>query len=251
MKVISLNTWGGLAGKELLLDFFKQHSDADVFCLQEVWSGGGDMEGKLAGGRILPKIESTLFSDIGTVLLEFTGYFRPQFREHYGLATFVKNTCTVLEEGEVFVHKDKGHLPSGDAGNHARNVQYISLETSRGPRIILNFHGLWNGQGKSDSGDRLIQSDRIIAFLKRQTEPVVFCGDFNLNPDTQSMRKLEEYGLRNLITEHNITSTRTSFYTKPGKFADYILVSPQIDVKRFTVLPDEVSDHAPLCIEFE
>ena len=33
-------------------------------------------------------------------------------------------------------------------------------------------------------------------------------------------------------------------------FADYILVSPDIVVKHFQVLPDEVSDHAPLLVEF-
>ncbi len=64
------------------------------------------------------------------------------------------------------------------------------------------------------------------------------------------MKKLEDFGLRNLIKEYGITSTRTSFYTKPEKFADYMLVSPGVEVKDFKVLPDEVSDHSPLYLEF-
>lgn len=38
MKLISLNTWGGRAGKEELLAFFERYQDIDIFCLQEIWS---------------------------------------------------------------------------------------------------------------------------------------------------------------------------------------------------------------------
>jgi exonuclease III len=37
MKIVFLNTWGGRVGQPLL-EFFKNHQDVDVFCLQEVWS---------------------------------------------------------------------------------------------------------------------------------------------------------------------------------------------------------------------
>jgi len=79
----------------------------------------------------------------------------------------------------------------------------------------------------------------------------VLCGDFNLLPDTESLKRLEGIGLRNLIKEYGITSTRTSFYDKPAKFADYALVSEGIEVKDFKILPDEVSDHSPMYLEFE
>jgi hypothetical protein len=39
MKIVSLNTWAGKAGKEKLLAFFESHREVDVFCLQEIWSG--------------------------------------------------------------------------------------------------------------------------------------------------------------------------------------------------------------------
>ncbi len=77
------------------------------------------------------------------------------------------------------------------------------------------------------------------------------CGDFNLLPDTQSIQILEDTGLRNLIKETGVTSTRTSHYTKPEKFADYAFVSKNLNIKEFKVLPDEVSDHSPLCLEIK
>ena len=52
------------------------------------------------------------------------------------------------------------------------------------------------------------------------------------------------------MKETGVTSTRSHYYTKPEKFADYILVSPDITVVDFNVLPDVISDHLPLVLEF-
>jgi len=79
--------------------------------------------------------------------------------------------------------------------------------------------------------------------------PKILCGDLNLRPDTESMRILE-HGMNNLITEYSIQSTRTRYYTKPEKFADYILTSPEILINEFRVMPEEVSDHCPLYLDF-
>ncbi len=114
--------------------------------------------------------------------------------------------------------------------------------------MICNFHGLWNGKGKSDTEDRLKQSEKILEFIGGTDDSVILAGDFNLSPDTESLAMLEK-DMRNLIKEYGITSTRTSYYEKENKFADYVLVSPGIAVKDFRVLPDEVSDHAALYLE--
>jgi endonuclease/exonuclease/phosphatase family metal-dependent hydrolase len=251
MKLISLNTWGGRVGKEAVLGFFSRHQDADIFCLQEIWQGGEEQARTLHGVAAAEKIMFNLFQDISDTLPVHRAYFRPHRENYYGLALFVKNPLSVLEEGEVYVHKNKDFV-SERAGHHARNIQYAHLSTEYGPRTITNFHGLWNGGGKADSEDRLVQSDRIIRFLETISHPFVLCGDFNLWPETESIKKFELFGLRNLIREYGITSTRTSFYPKENSpYADYAFVSPSITVKDFKVLPDEVSDHAPLFLEFE
>jgi exonuclease III len=68
--------------------------------------------------------------------------------------------------------------------------------------------------------------------------------------DGQSLAILEE-GMKNLIKEYGVTDTRSSLYTKPIRFADYILVSPEIRINNFKVLAEEVSDHLPMVLEFE
>jgi exonuclease III len=257
MRIISLNTWGGRAGKEKLLTFFKTHADTtDIFCLQEIWSAPYEyLEGRLAGGLEMNHDEIMVYGlqEISAVLPNHVAFFRPHHGDHYGLLTFVHKNFAVVEEGELFVYKHKGYVPEGDVGNHARNIQYITVGTLAGPITVVNFHGLWTGngpgKGKKDSPERLEQSKRILEFTGKTKNPFVLCGDFNLLPDTESIRKFEDAGLRNLIKEFGVTSTRTSFYTKPQKFADYVFISKDINLKNFKILPDEVSDHAPMLIE--
>ena len=249
MQIISLNTWGGRGGKDTFFDFFRKYKDVDVFCLQEAWNGGEHMGGKLVGNAELDKIVFRLVDEVQKILPTHTSYFRPHYGDWYGLAIFVKKDIKVIDEGEIFVHKERGWASKEDEGNHARNLQWITMETSAGLRTIMNFHGLWNGKGKGDSEDRLVQSDNIVNFVKSLTTPVILCGDFNLRPDTKSLAKIEELGLRNLIKEYGITSTRTSMYTKQEKFADYTFVSKEVNVVDFKILPEEVSDHAAMFID--
>lgn len=255
MKIIDLNTWGGRAGKEKLLSFLQKYKDeADVFCLQEIWSAPYEhLEGINAGGLPISHKDIMVYGlqEISALFPSCTKFFCPQNQDNYGLLLLVSERYKVLEEGEVYVHKFKGFVPQGDVGLHARSIQYVKLERDGKPLWVLNFHGLWNGQGKGDSNDRITQSEKINAFIKTLEGEIVFCGDFNLLPETKSMLMLEDAGLRNLIAEYGITSTRTPLYAKEEKFADYILVSKGIAVKGCKVLPDVVSDHAPLYLEFD
>ena len=130
-------------------------------------------------------------------------------------------------------------------------MQFVTLASPRGPVSVMNFHGLWNGRGKGDSADRLVQSRRLLDFLASRREPFVLCGDFNPRAADRkasgcSRRRARETSSPNSAS----TSTRTSLYTGPERFADYVFVSPGVDVSAFRVLPDEVSDHAPLMLEF-
>lgn len=247
MNIVTLNTWGGRAGKEKLLDFFRQYRDSvDIFCLQEMWRASYE---ELAGVD-QSNVMTHGLQEITEVLAgEFEIFFHPHHKEDYGLALCVRRSIPVLEVGERFVHKYREFVPEDNAGKHARNIQYIKIGEHDTPLTIINFHGLWNGEGKSDSEDRILQSQNILNFLKEQTGEVILCGDFNLTPDTKSLQIIEDFGLRNLIREYGITSTRTSYYTKPEKFADYVFVSRGIQLADFKVLPEEVSDHAALWLE--
>lgn len=245
MKIITLNIWCGRLG-DRLLDFFKANADTDVFLLQEVLSR--------ATGKIVwdARERADIFAEIAEVLPGHRGFFAPSVCGELGQAAYVKESVVLREVGDVFIHGHMDSLIEREALSIGRNLQYLKTSSLDGePLTIINLHGLWTGNGKDDTEERLEQSRKIAAFVQSQTGKIVLCGDFNLNPETESLKMLErDLGLKNLVKEHGATSTRTSLYTKPGKFADYILVSPNIQVRNFQVLPDEVSDHSPLALEF-
>lgn len=241
MKLITLNIWGGHV-REPLLNFIKTNSNIDVFCFQEVYHN--------APAKISTEnrpVSLNIFSELQSLLPNHVGYFRPVVDNVFGIGTFIKKEIEVLSEGEIFIHNNPEY--SGRGPTHSRNMQWIECRINNKVYSILNVHGLWNGMGKSDSPERIHQSLRIKEFMDSINTPKILCGDLNLKPDTESMKILEQ-GMTNLIKTYNVTSTRTGLYPKAEKFADYILISPEISPAQFEVMKDEVSDHSPLLLDF-
>lgn len=244
MKIITLNTWGGRV-KGPFVEFIKKYKDIDVFCFQEIY----DKAEEIMSGEY-PEDSMNIFTDIQNLLPEHIGFFRPILHGVYGLAIFIKKDMVIVEEGEKFIHVSNSVAITD--GHHSRNMQWIKFNLDGKIYTVANVHGLWNGKGKTDTPQRIAQSNAIKEFLNTTENPKILCGDFNLNPDTDSIKMLET-GMKNLVKDYSITTTRTSIYfNKPGKsekFADYIFISPDIEVKDFKVLSEEVSDHAALLLE--
>lgn len=234
------------------MDFFDHYRDTDIFCLQEIWSAQHiNREGELVAGMVLRNkdIMTEGLQDITTLLQDHAPYFTPLIDNNYGLLILIKKEYKVVDHGEIWVYREKGYISKKDTADHARSIQYVTLIKDGMPFTVINFHGLWNGKGKGDSEDRIVQSEKILAFINSLHHDFVLVGDFNLLPDTQSIKLFENAGLKNLIKEYGIVSTRTSFYTKHLLHANYALVTKTIAVKDFKVLQEEVSDHAPLYLE--
>jgi endonuclease/exonuclease/phosphatase family metal-dependent hydrolase len=233
-----------------LLEFVKaQNKDTDVFCFQEVLNGGDKEAEALFGSK--ERRSHDLLPVLKELLPNYVSFFHPNKGTWAGLATFVKKDISVLENWDSFVHGSVGGKETGVISS-ARNIQFVKIQKRLKAITVINFHGLWNGGSHDDAPERIAQSEKILEYTNALSNDYILCGDFNLLPDTKSLALLEESGLRNLIKEYGVTSTRTKFYTRtPDKYADYTLVSKGIEVKDFKVLPDEVSDHSPLYLEFE
>lgn len=245
MKIVCLNVWGGRLLPQIS-EFLRSRTDVDIFCFQEVYS---EAEGKDDIWTDGPDLNT--LAGLTAALPDYDVYYHPHLEDWWGLAMFVRKSITVTDSGEHFVHLFKGHnLEIEKLGHTAKNLQYVTMQKESKKITILNFHGLWNGMGKDDTPERILQSKEIVSFLKGLEHEYVLCGDFNLSPETESMRILEtELSVRSLIKEYGINSTRTALYTKPNKFADYILVSKGLEVSDFAVLEEVLSDHAALYVE--
>jgi endonuclease/exonuclease/phosphatase family metal-dependent hydrolase len=241
MKLITLNIWGGHVHQPLL-DFIKRHQAIDVFCFQEVYHKAPCMitdETRF--------VSLNIFDELQALLPNHRGFFRPVVKGIYGVAMFIKKEIEVIEEGEVTIHENPDY--SGIGPTHSRNMQWAKCQVNNQPFYIMNVHGLWNGKGKTDAPERIVQSEKIKAFVDKVNAPKIVCGDFNLRPDTESLKIIQK-GMQDLIELYKVDSTRTSLYPKEEKFADYVFASPGIGIRHFEVLKDEVSDHSALLVEF-
>lgn len=255
MKLITLNIWGGRVFKPLIKFLKNQSKEVDIFCFQEVFHTNTRRKRVSGGARI------NIYNEIKEALPDFQDFYAPaehgfdydgrvDFHLTYGLAIFVRKSIKVDSHGDIFVFQERNSVKNGKFENHGRNLEFISFSKNNKKFSVFNLHGFWTPLGKLDVPERLEQSKKVKNFLgKFPDSRNVLCGDFNLNPDTQSLDILEK-NMKNLVKEYKVTSTRSSFYTKPEKFADYILVSPSVKVNDFKVLQDEVSDHLPLFLDF-
>lgn len=118
---------------------------------------------------------------------------------------------------------------------------------------IVHLHGLRDLGGKGDTPARDAQTNRLIELIgsiRRDGDGLVVCGDFNVLPESRMIEALRGIGLTELVTGRGFTDTRTSFYGKTPRFADYMLVSDDVDVRQFDVVSEpEVSDHRALLVE--
>lgn len=253
MRLVSLNTWGGRVTQPLY-QFFKENQDVDIFCLQEVFNNAEHRYvSELLSGNT-QDIVRDLYSKIQKILPNHNGFFTSVFDEFYGQAIFVRKDIKVLSQGEIVLFENRQFPSSVNPDmDHTRKMQWIRLieEKNNLEYCVMNIHGHWDVSGKSDTDNRIIQSNKIKNFIRTLPKDLkkIVCGDFNLRPDTKSISILESE-MVNLINTNNILSTRTSLYKKGERFADYILVSRNILLKDFKVLSTtEVSDHSVLLLD--
>jgi len=241
MELITLNIWGGHV-RYPLIEFIKSHEKVDIFCIQEVYNNA---QHKISNDD--NEVNLKVFSELHALLPEHNGYFTSVVDSGYGIGIFINKKIDILEKGDINIHENLNY--PGRGPTHSRKLQWLKCRFNNKIFYVLNVHGLWNGKGKTDTLERLIQSRKIRGFMDSLKDPKILCGDFNLKPDTESISILEK-GMENLIKSYNIHSTRTVLYPKEEKFADYIFISPEIKVNNFEVLKNVVSDHAPLLLNF-
>ncbi|MDK1373557.1 MULTISPECIES: endonuclease/exonuclease/phosphatase family protein [unclassified Sinorhizobium] len=265
LRIVSLNAWGGRVYAPLIR--YLAEIDPDVLCLQEVTRTAGSKADWLVyrdRGLELPQ-RANLFDAIAAVLPGHDGFFCPTARgelsdgedvvlSEFGLATFVRKSLPVIGQALDFVH---GGFSADGWGAHprARNAHCLRLMNYEDGFTITvaHMHGLRDIAGKEDTPARRAQAEALVRLVERvrhENERLVVCGDFNVLPGSETFDVLGKLGLTDLVTSRGFTDTRTSYYEKDNRFADYLLVTPEVKVLRFDVVDkQEVSDHRALLAE--
>ena len=236
MRLITLNLLQGKM-KEPLADFLKKYADkTDIFLFQEMPEADGNGKSGLAS------------DEIKNILSDFRNYSK-SFSMNGGhlddLSIFIKRGINVGESGEVETYD--ANIQNDGTVYAWRDLGYVVID---GRKLIANFHGFWDRPDKFDRPRRIEQSRKVKAFLDKHDSPKILAGDFNLWPETKSLKMLEK-NMINLIDKYGVKSTRPPNWKFLNKFSDYIFVSSDIKINDFRVLPDIVSDHLALYLDFD
>ncbi len=265
MQIMCLNGWGGKMHTALLP--YLSQTRPDVLCLQEVVHSPATDKDTLTyrdGAHILPQ-RANFFADVCRALPDHAATFCPAAQgtlwdgempvpSQWGLATFVHKSIPVIGQSQGFVHKE---FSADGFGDHPRSRSAHALrlyDLERDQRLtIAHMHGLRDLAGKHDTSERTAQAERLkglVAGLADPSDAILICGDFNVLPESETFPILAELDLIELVTSRGFTSTRTSQYTKPNRYADYMMVNAPLAKATFKVVYDpEVSDHCPLVLQ--
>lgn len=265
MRIMCLNGWGGKLYGEL--QSYLIEARPHILCLQEVVHSPMSEKAWLTykdGDHILQQ-RAQFFHDVCEALPDHQAVFCPAAQgilwdgneavlSQWGLATFVHRAMPIVGQIQGFVHKD--FSPDG-YGKHprSRSAHGVRVYDYEGNRFIsvTHMHGLRDLRGKMDTPERYAQVQKLLEmsqYLAEADDLRVICGDFNVEADSETLSILTRTGMTELVTSGDFDGTRTSHYTKAGRYADYMLINRPEAVENFDVVAvPEVSDHRPLLLD--
>ena len=225
MKVIFLNTWNAKVPDAIKTFIADQSLNTEIFCFQEAYKAMQELT-----ESVIPeykKIEAYKYLDEN---------------DSFSQATYIKD-IPILSSGAI-------------TDNNQATGLALYIQTRFGDKdvYICNAHGVSRPIDKLDNPGRIRQSEMIIDFFKNKSGIKIIGGDFNLLPEAESIRIFEENGYIDLIKKYDIKTTRNElawakYPNNKQYYADYAFISPDTDIKSFSVPNLKVSDHLPLILE--
>lgn len=248
IKFITLNLWNGGILMNHIIEFLKKEN-GDIIALQEAYD-----ENNI--------VRETRYRSV-SVLKKECGYdystFSPAFLDDRK-EPFAKNGNCVLSRfpiessRSIFYDVPYGRFPSGltDYSFNPRNLQFVKINLCKSILNVLNTQGIW-GFDSYDNERRLNMSEIIIKEIKNK-QNVILTGDFNVNPNTETVRKIENH-LGNIFRGELKTTFNLKRKEKSGNFAssvvDMTFVSNDIEILEHYCPDVDISDHLPLVCRFE
>lgn len=239
---MTLNVWQGRLERVLLKHLETQ--DIDFAAMQEAVS----LDGK-SGGLV------SSYQKIGDSLGLSQQFFSPTAAtklgdRSIGFGNVIYSNLPFVQTNTTFTRGEyKDNFDFNVDDHNLRAFQHVLVEVSGKPLHILNHHGHHIDAHKLGDEETLRQVKQIADYIEHLEGAVVLCGDFNLAPESESI-KLLDTNLRNLSVEYGLKTTRSAL-TYKKEVCDYIFVNDGIDVKNFSMDETIISDHNALILDFE
>lgn len=264
MRLLSLNVALFETNNEKLYEFLLKQKP-DIICLQEV--------ADKVDPEVNPVYISKGFIDKATANLPYSLFgpnwmirdfhrknfhkkedFNFEFGGFLKSGNYIKAKFRMLKKANVFIKyktikfTDWSTWPQ----KQPKAVQVVDLQLPSKKLRILNYHGIWTKE-KIGNPETLEACKKINKLATEVSYPTIITGDFNLFPDTQSMKVFQDHFI-SLVDKYNIQTTRphnNELSHLQRNVVDFILITPDIKVSSFKVLDSDVSDHLPLILDFD
>ncbi|AGL62173.1 hypothetical protein L336_0467 [Candidatus Saccharimonas aalborgensis] len=239
---MSLNMWQGRLERVLLKHL--ENSGVDFACMQEAVDYDGQSLGLITSYQKVGKslglheqfFSKLISSKLGDKELAFGNAI-------YSNIPFMQ-TSTVFTRGE---YKNDFNFDEDDY--NIRAFQHVQVVIGGKKLNILNHHGHHIDSHKLGDEETMRQVKQLCDYIKGLDGSVILCGDFNLAPESESI-KLIDSCLDNLSVKHSLKTTRSKL-TYKNEVCDYIFASSDIKVNSFMMDETIISDHNALILDFD
>ena len=231
-----------------LITFLTSH-DFDIIQLQEL-SGkdtiSGNVNSKIDTFAELQKIVNDKYEGKLAIGNRYTS--NPS-TSYMGNATFYKKRFQLLSQKIIYLNQIEKPFPSDALSfeDQTRTLLHLQLETNDKTISFLNTHFAWAKTSKEEP-HQAKQGEKLVNYMRTVPPPFILSGDFNLDPQQSTIKKIDNLA-HNLTTEHHITNTlnprthRAQHLFPQGIAIDYIFTSKEIQVEKFEVITEDLSDH--------
>lgn len=265
MRLICLNVALFETNNEKLYEFLLEQKP-DIICLQEVADRvASEVNPLYISKRFIDKATPSLSYSFFSPNWEIRDFHRKNFHKKESFdfefggflkaGNYIKSKFKILKKTNVFIKyktikfTDWSTWPQ----KQPKAVQVVDLGLPHPKKLrILNYHGIWTKE-KTGNPETLEACKKINKLATEVNYPTIITGDFNLFPDTQSMKVFQDHFI-SLVDKYNIQTTRpesNELNHLQRNVVDFILVTPNIKINSFQVLDSDVSDHLPLILDFE
>lgn len=247
LKVIQLNIWRGKLLTNALQ--FINEENPDIILLQEVYST--ELSGMPVTHRLYQALQEKL----------------PEYKSAYGAAFTDTTKLGDIESGNAIFSKFEilettntfFDVPYKTFDEQSQTDFSYNPQTILGAKLDVNgvevnafsVHGIWGRDGLDS--DRRLQMGKIIIEQIQGKKNVILGGDFNLRPDTKTVKNIEQH-VESVFGE-TLTRTFNLEHKKAGGYktaaVDMLFASRNIKVISKKCPDINVSDHLPLVVEFE
>ncbi len=248
VKILCLNLWEGGILWDNIVNLLKRE-DPDILCLQEAFDAPPPAPLQYQTVKRMRILLPNHYHQYSPELYEI----RPDGEGDTG--NLIISKYPIAHSETIFLYGDYQKITRPNTiefSHYPKNMQcaYIALPTNK-ELHVHNLHGIWGLDG-SDSPERLRMSSIITSHIANK-QNVIVAGDFNIKPDTQTIRSIEQK-LINVFKGNLSSSFNMKHKTNPGyatAVVDMIFASPDVAIVDKKILDDDVSDHKALLFEVQ